>query len=280
MDGLWQQSISDECSRRSEPISSSEAKIKSDALIDGLETAHICVDLRHSHNGPDALRAVLVGDVLRRTFEHLQRRNVALIMIIDHPKGRQLLRVATKVMTALQIGEPVLTTDSVDEAIAYSCGSFDAAVVPGAPWTGNPLAASRLLRLGLVSSPPTAPLSELISELLQEEPLALRLALLRFRYGAAAQISRARAHRAVETLERWRFKMAGWHDMPPSTPSDLLPIMHQALLGQLDTPRVLTWLHRIETDPREPSGRKFAAFTDIDRMLGLDLGYLIGKRRG
>lgn len=244
-------------------------------------TVRICVDLRHSGDGPEAFRALLAGDLLRRIAERLQQRTAALLVISGRSvRGNPALPTAVKSMTHLNINEPLLTAASEDDVIALSDGSLDAVVVPDEPTPNTSLAASRLVSIGPVTAHPPAELTEIIAELLEEDPLTLRLALLRFHYDAPAQISRARAHRAVETLERWRFKVAAWHDMPPASPPTLLATMHQTLLADLDTPRVLTWLHRIEADPHQPSGRKFAAFADLDHILGLDLGYLIGKPRG
>jgi hypothetical protein len=111
-----------------------------------------------------------------------------------------------------------------------------------------------------------------------EDPLVLRLALLRFPVAAPAELSTARVHRAAETLQRWRIKVAGWADMPSAAPPRAeYDAMRAALVDRLDTPGVLARLHRLELDPRLASGAMFEAFVGLDRVLALDLGRLIGK---
>lgn len=110
------------------------------------------------------------------------------------------------------------------------------------------------------------------------DPAALRLVLLHFRYAEPAVVSTARLHRAEQSLGRWRFKMALWHDMPPEPPvPGVMAEARAALADALDTPTVLRELHRLEIDQHTASGSKFATFAALDEVLGLDLKHLVGK---
>lgn len=112
------------------------------------------------------------------------------------------------------------------------------------------------------------------------DPLVLRLALLHFLPEEPAELSAARLHRAAETLRRWQLKVADWHDMDPAPGRDeVVDTTRRALRDRLDTPWVLSMMHRIEFDLQEPSQSKFQLFTDVDRVLGLNLTRFVGKQR-
>ncbi len=114
----------------------------------------------------------------------------------------------------------------------------------------------------------------------EHEINASRLMLLRFPLEEPAHVSLPRQRRANETLDRWRLKVAMWEEMPEDSPD---PQIMQRFTDVLETPAwtagTLVLLHRLESDLTTPSGAKFAAFMHMDRILGLDLGHLIGKVR-
>ncbi|WP_284293631.1 hypothetical protein [Luteimicrobium album] len=94
------------------------------------------------------------------------------------------------------------------------------------------------------------------------------------------ELSVARLHRAEETSHRRRIKVAEWKDMPVAPPPTGLEVVVRELLGdRLDTAAVLTELHRLEVRHQLASGSKFAAFSQVDGLLGLDLCGLVGKLR-
>jgi cysteinyl-tRNA synthetase len=116
---------------------------------------------------------------------------------------------------------------------------------------------------------------QLVGTPTQGDPFALRLALLRFPYHVPATLTMARMRRADETLDRWRFKVANWKDMPaPRTGALVSPVA--ALLDGLDTASVLHLMHRVESDHTIASGAKFIAFVELDQVLGLDLQRYVG----
>ncbi|MBB2891931.1 hypothetical protein [Flexivirga oryzae] len=102
------------------------------------------------------------------------------------------------------------------------------------------------------------------------DPLAIRVALLRFRPGETAALSPARLRRAFETLERWRFKMSGWKDQPPAPAHDLATFT-AFLVDDLDTPCLLRAMHDLEMDHTVSSGAKYRTFRALDELLAVDL---------
>jgi hypothetical protein len=80
--------------------------------------------------------------------------------------------------------------------------------------------------------------------------------------------------------QRWRFKVAGWHDMPPaSAPPQTLAALYDQLVTDLDTHAVLTTLHRLEIDHSTLSGAKYEIFNLIDNILALDVGRMVNNVR-
>ncbi|MDO5865050.1 MULTISPECIES: hypothetical protein [Paenarthrobacter] len=242
---------------------------------------HVNVDVRGLGQSPmQALRVLLVADVLRRLAEELHGVPVVLA-VLDDGKGTPTSQASwTK---TFRIQEPSLRGRSESEVLAFFGGPAAAAfktATPAGAISAVP-GAGKVLEIGPVQAPVPADVPPLTSGLLgNHDPLALRLCLLRFPYAGPAVLSRARLHRAEETLQRWRFKVANWKDMPVAhAVPDVLAAADGALTTALDTASVLTLLHRLETDQSQASGSKFATFTRLDRVLGLDLLRMVGKIR-
>ena len=112
------------------------------------------------------------------------------------------------------------------------------------------------------------------------DPLALRLAFLTARYRTQADLSWDAIAAADDTLTRWRTRVADWAEQP-SAPRD--PAAHgqvrSAFEDDLDTPRALQVLRRLERDPAVPDGAKFETFVWADQLLGVDLARDIGRPR-
>lgn len=240
-------------------------------------TVRVSVDLRGLDDRPlDALRMMLVADVLRRVAEeHGDRVLLALLEEKTDPAG------ATASAT-LGIQPASLRTSSLAAMESFLGGGAEVTLLPAHPAGPEELAllARRTLRIGMVITRGGGNGPQLAPRLLlgDQDPLALRLALLRVPYASPAVLSLARLHRAEQTLQRWRLKVAGWRDMPQvAAPQDTIAAL-VAALENLDTGMVLRLLHRLEIDPRLPSGGKFEAFTRLDQVLALDLRRLVGKR--
>lgn len=236
------------------------------------ETCRISVDVRGlGERSLQPLRVLLVADVLRRFVEVFHERQVLLAVLVD-------TAAPPVAPTGVGIRAPDARVRSPAELAAVLGAPPTFAVEPTRPQPGGgPDDASRTIRVAAVTSP--APATGTLAGVPREQQGAvLRLALLRFAHPCPATLSAARVHRAEEALQRWRYKVAMWADMPPAPPaSDTVRAARDALEASLDTTWVLTDLHRLEVEPRVASGSKFATFTYLDRVLGLDLRHLVGK---
>jgi cysteinyl-tRNA synthetase len=110
------------------------------------------------------------------------------------------------------------------------------------------------------------------------DPLALRLAFLSSRYRQQANLSWDAIAGAARTLDRWRSAVAAWAEVP-SAPlaSAYADEVLEAFEDDLDTPRALQVLRRLEKDPAVPDGAKFETFAWADVLLGLDLVRSVGQ---
>lgn len=247
----------------------------------GLRGAHVrlVLDTRGCRARPlAAVRLLLVADVLTRVLEQVLAGSVSIVT--TGPAATTAAGVSS-LARALNVGNLVVeAARSTDPVTGDGPGPTDLLLTTGTLDHPDPEApAGRRLAIGGVHwakqrNPSEAP------DLHGREPLALRLALLRFVPTEPAQLSSARLNRAEETLDRWRFKVASWYEMPQRpAPTEVTSAMRDALARNLDTSGVLTMLHRLEADSATTSGAKYQVFTSLDRTLGLDLGRSIGRLR-
>ncbi len=112
------------------------------------------------------------------------------------------------------------------------------------------------------------------------DPLALRLAFLRTRYRSQADLSWDAIAAADTTLRRWRERVADWAE-EPSQAMDATASAEvlAAFDDDLDTPRALQVLRRLEKDDAVAPGARFETFAWADRLLGLDLARDVGRPR-
>lgn len=217
------------------------------------------------------LRALLVTDLVCRCARAFQSRRIQLAVLGQTPHVHP-----TALTTALGIDEVAAAANSAGQTIGSHEGCPDVLLQA---WPGaSSWPARRRFVIGEVndSRAPAVIANDLLG---RREPLVYRLALLRFAPDDTATLSIARLRRAEETLGRWRFKMAGWHDRTAAPAPPSLESLQTALATDLDTPFVLTQMRRLESDLAVPSGAKFAAFAQLDHMLGLKLSRLVGKYR-
>jgi cysteinyl-tRNA synthetase len=110
------------------------------------------------------------------------------------------------------------------------------------------------------------------------DPLALRLALMEHRYRQQMNLTWDTIAAADRTLRRWRGKVAEWAEAP-SKPmcAGYVPDVNDAFDDDLDTPRALQVLRRIERDEELPAGSRFEMFAHLDALFGLDLVRDVGR---
>jgi cysteinyl-tRNA synthetase len=110
------------------------------------------------------------------------------------------------------------------------------------------------------------------------DPLALRLAFLSSRYRQQANLSWDAIAGAARTLDRWRTAVAAWAESPSAAIAQAwADEVLEAVEDDLDTPRALQVLRRLEKATDVPDGAKFETFAWADRLLGLDLARLVGQ---
>jgi len=107
------------------------------------------------------------------------------------------------------------------------------------------------------------------------DPLAARLCFLENRYRSQMDLTWESLEAASTTLQRWRAKVnTGNSDevIDNDKISSEVESMVKDIQEDLDTPRALLKLRKIEKDANLNSATKAAIFKEIDRILGLDLG--------
>ena len=120
----------------------------------------------------------------------------------------------------------------------------------------------------------------LLSDVIERgyDPLALRLAFLTSRYRQQANLSWDAIAASAKTLDRWREAVAGWAEQPSvAMPTNLAAEFSEAIDDDLDTPRALQVLRRVEKDASVPDGAKFELLAWADAVLGVDLVRLVGQ---
>ncbi|MGI5424398.1 hypothetical protein [Streptomyces sp. CA-179760] len=106
----------------------------------------------------------------------------------------------------------------------------------------------------------------------------LRLALLARHHSAPARLEAAALDEARAILARWRGSVARWARLPSRpVPDEVRGRLRDAWEDDLDVPRVLDVLHRVESDPELPDGARFETYAYADRLLGLDLTRDLGS---
>jgi cysteinyl-tRNA synthetase len=113
-------------------------------------------------------------------------------------------------------------------------------------------------------------------------PLAARLLFLQARYGSQFNFTWDALAGAETTLDRLRSRMAGWARDPGDGAAEGCPGHERdfwaAVADDLDTPRALAVLHRLEGDETLAPAARFASVQAFDRFLGLDLDAQVGQR--
>ena len=110
------------------------------------------------------------------------------------------------------------------------------------------------------------------------DPLALRLCFLEHNYRQQMNLTWNAIESAATTLNRWRTKIAQWAEessAPMHEPTRVAVI--DAFNEDLDTPRAIQALRRLEKDDSVEAGARFETFNYLDRLLGLDLVREVGK---
>ena len=229
--------------------------------------------------GLGQLRGYLVADLLRRYGE---RSGLAPTLIDLRPAGEAGLRAACG---RLNIHPPVQTLtepfdtgqlagqfpDGIREPV-FDVGVRAAGEKPGP--AVEALAGHWIEVAGAAGGPATD--EERIE--LGEEPLAVRMKLMRQGYGEELTAGLSPRDGADGDLARWRRLVAGWARSPSGAMSrQYADAITAAFTDGLDTPAVLRELAALADDASVPDGVKFETFAAADRLVGLDLARDVGR---
>jgi len=248
------------------------------------------VDVRPAHRGEfrvlvaarrgglGQLRGYLVADLLRR---YAERSGPAPTVIDLHPEGEDGLRGACD---RLNIHPPAHTLTEPFEA-GQLAGQFpDGMREPlfdvGVRAAGEkPEAAVEALAghwievAGAAAGPADGETVEL-----GEEPLAVRMKLMRRGYREELTADLSPRDGENGDLARWRELVAGWARSPSGAMSRRhADAITAAFADGLDTPAALRELAALAADASVPDGVKFETFAAADRLVGLDLARDVGR---
>ena len=116
----------------------------------------------------------------------------------------------------------------------------------------------------------------LLSDVIEKglDPLALRLCFLENRYRSQMDLTWDSLRAADATLDRWRKKMVQWSEQG-ELDNKFVSDFCEGTLGDvqqdLDTPRALQQLRRLEKDELISGATKVVCFKRVDEIYGLEI---------
>ncbi len=225
----------------------------------------VCVRLTCADGavGMADLRALVVGDVLRRVVE---ATGPQVLWEVARPEPADGVSRALG-HAAAALGVPAPSADGSPQA-ADVVVLADGVRPDGPAAQGTPVAVGAVLGVPAGSALPGAD---------GVDASAVRLALLRYGHGEPASLTPDRLAEAGRTLAEWRRGMAEWSRQPSKPlPGEIRAAAHAALARDLDTPAVLDLLGHVADEPGIAPGGKFEIFAHLDRFLALELPRDIG----
>jgi len=224
------------------------------------------------------VRVLLVADLLARAAELRGLQVLTVVMFPGDPPAEQsfaeraadLLGIHPPAARASSARAAVMLGGPVDVHIACPGGVDDASgglvteagaarMCSAGPGEGAPVAA------GAVPG--------------DEDPLAIRFALMSRPQDHAVELTDAVLARARETTEQWRNQVADWAESPSRPMPQHARAELDAAFSDLDILRALALLGMLAQDSDVPDGVRFETFVFADRVLGLELARHVGRPR-
>jgi hypothetical protein len=221
------------------------------------------------------LRVLLVADVLTRVAE---LRSLQVLMVLahdgEHPGQLGGLEHAASV---LGIHQPTATASSAHAEDALG-GRIDVHLTSN-NIRDDDLLGGFVVPVGPASlQDPAGPLGDPLAGH-EDEPLAIRLALLSSPYHQPADLTRDVLTGARATIDRWRSEVAEWAESPSRPVPDEMAKTFRSVFGDLETVSAIALLNSVAADADPPVSAKLETFFYADRILGLDLPRDIGRVR-
>ena len=112
------------------------------------------------------------------------------------------------------------------------------------------------------------------------DPLGLRLAFLEHHYRQQMNLTWEVIEAADRTVARWRAKVADWAETPSAPIHEpTRAAVVAAFDDDLDTPRAVQAMRRLEKDDSVSPGSRFETFVHLDALFGLELAREVGRPR-
>lgn len=215
------------------------------------------------------LRVLLLGDLVRRVLEEMDECQVFLTLTRVGDGTATMSGSLARDLAELWIPAPAATAGTSRERPDLVVSSRPEA----SPGREGPLLGVGAVTLAGAATPV---LADLVTD--GVDPLAVRLALMRHGHQEPVSVTRPQLDDATRTLRRWRNSVAVWAgEVSRPMRRDLVDDAYQALRSDLETPRVLDLLTRLEHEPDTASGAKFETFAHLDRFLSLNLAGSLGS---
>jgi hypothetical protein len=241
----------------------------------------VCAHVPEAAGGSDVtgLRVLLLADLLTRTAE--LRNLQVLTAVASGDRSSAQLAALERAADALGIHPPAARVGSGDARTSLG-GPIDvhfAGDAAGVADRGSgpiaPVGGAHLHRAG--------DRDEAADDLLaghEDEPLAVRLALMSVPYHQPADLTEQALADARATVGCWRLRVAHWAESPSRPVPAQIAETARAAFDDLDTVSALGLLRGLADDDSVPAGARFESFLYADRILSLDLPRDIGRISG
>jgi hypothetical protein len=237
----------------------------------------VCAHLPEAGAGSDitGLRVLLVADLLTRTAELRKLQVLTAVTSGDWSSGQ--LAAVEHAADALGIHPPAARVSSGD-ARASLGGPIDVYLAGGAA-DGVDRGSSLVTRVGaayLHRAGDRGKADDLLAGY-EDEPLAVRLALMSVPYHQRAVLTEGALADARALVGCWRLRVAQWAELPSRPVPAQIAETARAAFDDLDTVSALGLLRGLADDDSVPAGARFETFLYADRILSLDLPRDIGR---
>lgn len=229
--------------------------------------------------GLEQLRSYLTADLLRR---YAEGAGLTPAVIDLHPRREAELRAACGQLNIHPPGRTMTGPFDVGQLAGQFPDGIREPVFDVGVHAAGETAAARVRPLAghwiKVAGAASGPAADGQRVELGEEPLAVRMKLMRQGYGAELTADLSPRHGGDAELARWRQLVAGWARSPSGAMSrQYADAISAAFTDGLDTPAALGELAVLADDPAVPDGVKFETFAAADRLVGLDLARDVGR---